>query len=63
MGAWDCAPGFADRVRVVVSAMLFGVSPQDTIAFTGAVVVLLAAATVAMLLPRAARRWWMRDLC
>jgi hypothetical protein len=31
--------------------MLFGVSPQDPIAFTGAAVVLLADATVAMLLP------------
>jgi predicted permease len=37
--------------RVVVAAMLFGVSPQDPIAFAGATVILLAAATLAVLVP------------
>lgn len=37
--------------RVVVAAMLFGVSPQDPIAFVGAAVILLAAAILAVLAP------------
>jgi ABC-type antimicrobial peptide transport system permease subunit len=37
--------------RVVVSAMLFGVSPQDPIAFAGAAAILLTAATLAVLVP------------
>jgi predicted permease len=37
--------------RVAVSAMLFGVSPQDPVAFGGAAVILLAAATLAVLVP------------
>lgn len=43
--------------RVVVSAMFFGVSPHDPIAFAGAAALLLAAAALAVLAPtlRAAR--------
>lgn len=37
--------------RVVVAAMLFGVSPRDPIAFAGAAGILLAAATLAVLVP------------
>jgi hypothetical protein len=37
--------------RVVVAAMIFGVSPQDPIAFGGAAVILLAAAILAVLVP------------
>ena len=37
--------------RVVVAAMLFGVSPQDPIAFIGAAVILLASAILAVLVP------------
>jgi predicted permease len=37
--------------RVVLTAVLFGVSPHDPIAFGGAAVILLAAATVAVLVP------------
>ena len=37
--------------RVVVASMFFGVSPQDPLAFAGAVVILLAAATVAVIVP------------
>jgi len=37
--------------RVVVAAMLFGVSPQDPTAYAGAAVILLAAATLAVLVP------------
>ena len=37
--------------RVVLSAVLFGVSPGDPMAFTGAAVILLAAATLAVLVP------------
>jgi ABC-type lipoprotein release transport system permease subunit len=37
--------------RVAVSAMLFGVSPQDPIAFAGAAVILLTAATLAVVAP------------
>ena len=37
--------------RVVVAAMLFGVSPQDPIAFAGAAVILLASAILAVLVP------------
>jgi putative ABC transport system permease protein len=37
--------------RVVESTMLFGVSPQDPMAFAGAAAILLAAATLAVLVP------------
>jgi ABC-type antimicrobial peptide transport system permease subunit len=37
--------------RVVVSAMFFGVSPQDPMAFAGAAAILLTAAILAVLLP------------
>ena len=37
--------------RAVAAAMFFGVSPQDPIAFGGAVVILLAAAVLAVLVP------------
>jgi predicted permease len=37
--------------RVVASAMLFGVSPQDPLAFSGATVILLAAAVLAVIVP------------
>lgn len=37
--------------RVVLSAVLFGVSPQDPVAYAGAAVVLLAAAVLAVLVP------------
>ena len=37
--------------RVVVAAMLFGVSPQDPIAFAGAALILLTAATLAVIVP------------
>jgi ABC-type lipoprotein release transport system permease subunit len=35
----------------VIAGILFGVSPQDPIAFAGAAVILLAAATLAVLVP------------
>jgi ABC-type antimicrobial peptide transport system permease subunit len=35
----------------VLAGILFGVSPQDPLAFAGAAVILLAAATLAVLLP------------
>jgi len=35
----------------VLAGILFGVSPQDPMAFAGAAVILLAAATCAVLLP------------
>ncbi len=37
--------------RVVAAAMLFGVSPQDPIAFAGAALILLTAATLAVIVP------------
>ena len=37
--------------RMVVAAMLFGVSPQDPVAFAGAAAILLAAATLAVIVP------------
>ena len=37
--------------RVVAAAMIFGVSPQDPIAFAGAAAILLAAAILAVLVP------------
>jgi predicted permease len=37
--------------RVVAAAMLFGVSPQDPVAFAGAALILLASAVLAVLVP------------
>ena len=47
-----CGAGAALLVsRVVGSAMLYGVSAQDPLAYAGAAGILLAAATLAVLLP------------
>ncbi|HEX6972833.1 MAG TPA: FtsX-like permease family protein, partial [Vicinamibacterales bacterium] len=37
--------------RVVATTLLFGVSPQDPLAFAGAATILLAAATLAVIVP------------
>jgi ABC-type lipoprotein release transport system permease subunit len=43
--------GAALAASRVIAGILFGVSPQDPIAFAGAAAILLAAATLAVLVP------------
>ena len=51
---WGLAIGAGSALlasRVVAAAMLFGVSPQDPLAYAGAAVILLAAAILAVSVP------------